>query len=323
MGSILKRLFSGVTRGRVHAMVLFACLIRVTVVVNSTAYSLFENSQINKMEKMHNEWLQRGGFYHFNETMNVCGGVIGKPWWETKAKCMRENLHLLCPKRLTGEINNFKALFPDICEGHVEQLGNYRGCKISEMIEQVKGKDGCVVISVGSRGDFQFEEAIYNKTSCTIHTFDGGWFGHLMPEYIQNRTIYHRYHFGKASMKIMGGRTSMTDFAGALRLANVTTDRPLVIMKVDCEGCEKTIFSHIIQNTTLEHELPYQIYTEVHWSQIQPTLTQNSHFMHTAKNLLTDSNFVIFENVRGYKAEACEVAFVRLQDKHVERLLTS
>lgn len=290
----------------------------VTVTAGSTSYSLFESSKINEIEKMHKEWLEIGGFRHFNDTMNVCGGVKNEPWYTTAGKCMHQNLNLLCPvKDGSNAKNNVNSLFPvtDICDGHIEQLGNYRGCKVSQMVDQAKGKDGCVVISVGSHGDFQFEEAVYNKTSCLIHTFDGSYYEHMRPEYIRDRTFYHKYHFGTKKGKAMHGRLNVIDFPGALALANVTADRPLLIMKVDCEGCEKTLFSHIIQNRNMEHALPHQIYTELHWHQTQPTVSQNIELMTTAKDLLINSNFAIFEDVRGYRAKACEVAFVRLEDK--------
>ena len=99
------------------------------------------------------------------------------------------------------------------------------GSKMLCMDEEVEVADQkCVIVSVGSNGDFSFEEAMRSAfPACTVHTFDGTMKGRPgfagPPAWLA--PSFHYENFGPESYKLPA-------FAGG----------ETAVLKMDCEGCE-------------------------------------------------------------------------------------
>jgi len=157
------------------------------------------------------------------------------------------------------------------------------------------GQEKCLVYSVGSNGDFSFEQSVLDQISydCEIHTFDpekkDTW---KPPTGVQ----YHSVALGNAS----ADNTTKP-------LAQIVKDlghvgRKIDLFKIDCEGCEWDTFkSWFGSGVDLR-----QILVELHW--------------HSGANLglfefLRDQGYVIFNkepNTLGCQGECIEYAFLKM-----------
>lgn len=119
----------------------------------------------------------------------------------------------------------------------------------------------CWIMSVGSRGQFEFEEEAFKKTSCMIHTFDcTGEF--IIPDHLKGRVFMHK--------KCIGGRKdprkeymSIGELVryGA-RASGLPDGTVPTLAKIDAEGFE---FPSLLDLVWHERDLiPDQIAVEVH-----------------------------------------------------------
>lgn len=108
-------------------------------------------------------------------------------------------------------------------------------CDPSKISDKISRGEGCLVYSVGSNGQYGFEEAVHKTISpaCEIHTIDkNNWkvYGRPPPEeYIH----YHEYALG-----VLPNATPMSTIVHELGHDRKTID----IFKIDCEGCEWSTF---------------------------------------------------------------------------------
>ena len=128
---------------------------------------------------------------------------------------------------------------------------------------------GCVVYSIGSNGDFQFELGMETKMgvgTCEYHIFDMGDYEKDMPKELE-RGYYHRWgikaqeeHSGldhgppKPGQEYYGLKDTIQ------MLGHETLDS-IDVFKMDCEGCEWTSFG-----SWLDPDMPdlMQILVELH-----------------------------------------------------------
>lgn len=97
-------------------------------------------------------------------------------------------------------------------------------------------KDNCLVYSVGSNNQFQFEEEVLRKISetCEIHTFD-----HTVgekPSNLPNKVHFHPWGLG-AETKVNPKGFHLKRMKDIMELLG-HQNRSIDIFKIDCEGCE-------------------------------------------------------------------------------------
>jgi hypothetical protein len=97
------------------------------------------------------------------------------------------------------------------------------------------GKSNCLVYSIGSNNQFDFEERIHQHLDCTIHTFDPTVDG-LNAE--KDVTTFHKRGFTGTNQSSENYFT-IGDVLDRLGHHNTTID----IFKIDCEGCEYSVFT--------------------------------------------------------------------------------
>lgn len=161
------------------------------------------------------------------------------------------------------------------------------------------GKNNCLVYSVGSSNQFQFEEHVYSEISkdCEIHTFDP-----TIGEHPSNKPDYVHFHpwgvAGKTGKTANGEMKTVPDLIQALGHENRSID----IFKIDCEGCE------------------WESYSAWFTPQIRQVQVELHHIKKAEKLLrhAYDNNFVIFHkepNTLGCGGNCIEYALVRLGTK--------
>jgi hypothetical protein len=102
-----------------------------------------------------------------------------------------------------------------------------------------KGTQGCLIYSVGSQGNFMFEDGVrglLGVETCEIHTFDPGSYGTKVAE--RENMFYHAIGLGPSY-----GPDSENLKANFKTIQQIKKDlghegRTIDIFKIDCEGCE-------------------------------------------------------------------------------------
>jgi hypothetical protein len=177
-------------------------------------------------------------------------------------------------------------------------------------------KPDCLVYSVGSEGNFMFENSIMEEIgkNCEVHTFDpemtGRKYGHLAPSGVN----YHNWGFKSEK----GPATEQARFdpnidrnRGMFKTIKDTIKelghegRVIDIFKIDCEGCEWTTFDGWFDaGATLR-----QILVEVHKT---PPDKVNNFFLGMQK-----AGYVTFHkepNIMWADGNCVEYAFLKLED---------
>ena len=169
--------------------------------------------------------------------------------------------------------------------------------------------EGCLVYSVGSNGDFSFEEAIGNLYGdlCEIHTFDPKDYSAQVPESIKDIVRFHAW--GIKSEIEMGNETVITNKLGPFHsLLNTIdtlehTNRTIDIFKIDCEGCEWSVYKDwLAANADIR-----QIMVELH------NVPKESLDLFGA---MEEAGYVIFHkepNTLGCQGNCIEYSFLKLR----------
>ena len=91
----------------------------------------------------------------------------------------------------------------------------------------------------------------------------------------------------------------------------MSSEKPLDILKIDCEGCEHSFFKNIVDNN-LAHHLPPVIVYEVHLSRI-PSENDVKHVYNTLASIhsLILTGFIPYDNRIG--DGGCEIGMLRIE----------
>ncbi len=132
--------------------------------------------------------------------------------------------------------------------------GEKRACALSARAADA----GCIVISVGSHDDWDFEAAVFEKTKCTVHTFDCTVGAEASPpNRIRARVSLHRLCVG-ARDEVLDGR-AFASWQTLLHSINLT--RAPTFMKLDVEGYEWEVLPELIKH----RHAPLQVAFELHY----------------------------------------------------------
>lgn len=205
---------------------------------------------------------------------------------------------------------------PDFTCAHERRIGGMGdGPKWVCDPHRLKEND-CLVYSVGSEGNFMFENAIMNEIGkhCEIHTFDpeiqGRPYGHLAPAGVN----YHNWGFmSETEGKEAQARfySNVNRFQGNFKTMKETieelghTGKVIDVFKIDCEGCEWTTYKGWFNSgATLR-----QILVEVHNTPIDKV---NDFFLGMQK-----AGYVTFHkepNIQFAGGKCVEYAFFKMED---------
>ena len=185
----------------------------------------------------------------------------------------------------------------------------------------------CLVYSIGSNNQFDFEEGIYERLHCETHTFDPTVDGKALAN--PRVTTFHR--MGISNQAQANSKTFFTigKIIDSLGHSNQTID----VFKIDCEGCEYSLFTEEFFSELKSRNVKLrQILIEIHpfqWAQMTATEEVNNFF-----KLFQRNGYVIFHkelnNMQANAGRCVEYSFLliegldcadlpRLQDKFGHR----
>jgi FkbM family methyltransferase len=121
----------------------------------------------------------------------------------------------------------------------------------------------CQMISIGSNGEWGFENSIISSTECIVHTFDCTV---LHPSKPNTDSIqFYPYCISAEHNKI--GNQEFVTYSQMVERASLS--QPPSLLKIDVEGFEFDVFTQMLreaQEKNSKHLLPQQISVELHYS---------------------------------------------------------
>lgn len=122
--------------------------------------------------------------------------------------------------------------------------------------------DDCVVYSIGSYYDFQFEYAVNHLAPhCEIHTFDGTMdiTSTPLPEGLERKNIFfHNWNLGPECGKSEG--TPQTKCFEEILTLLGHRGKTISWLKIDCEGCEFDVLPNILQSQVKLDQLLIEVH---------------------------------------------------------------
>ena len=132
--------------------------------------------------------------------------------------------------------------------------------------EEEKKKTPCTIFSLGSNGDFSFEESMLTVTDCDIHTFDCTISGAS----IHPRHQYHQRCLGSSAKAALDERfITLSSAAAELGVEKIN------LLKIDVEGYEFDALATWTQFDTL----PEQVAIELHHSEVRKKERKKEEFL--------------------------------------------
>lgn len=125
-------------------------------------------------------------------------------------------------------------------------------------------EDGCTIISLGSNNQFDFEEAIVNRTKCVVHTFDCTL--KQAPVFQHPNVQFHNVCVGRPVDHDMSFNTKpLSELMVELKIPRIT------YLKMDIEGFEWEVFRDLFFNVSPEkwpQEMSFELHFQAHTSRI-------------------------------------------------------
>ena len=110
-----------------------------------------------------------------------------------------------------------------------------------------KNDEPCTIFSIGSNGDWSFEEDILKRTKCVVETFDCTVKGAqaVVPEELLNtgRLHLHKLCLGNPLSSVQGSNLQYRDL---FYLAKYTNHTRIDVLKMDIEGFEYAVFNNLL-----------------------------------------------------------------------------
>ena len=157
--------------------------------------------------------------------------------------------------------------------GHLKRYGGkHDGNKILCGVESLEASSGCIVYSLGSSNNFNFELDLLKHTTCEVHTYDCT---SQPPKNPIKRLHFHQICMGEPSplqsFIFPNNGTNQNDQFNSTSLFEsfhqIVADNKhtrLHVLKMDIEGGEYSVFADLLRHPAATN-LPYQISFESHW----------------------------------------------------------
>eukprot|EP01068_Selenidium_serpulae_P008327 Selendium_serpulae@DN4957_c0_g1_i1.p1 len=114
--------------------------------------------------------------------------------------------------------------------------------------------DRCVVMSLGSNNQWDFETAVFTETKCHVHTFDcSGDFE--VPRAIASRVTLHHKCLGGADP-----RNRHPDFVSWDEMITIVGGETPQLLKADIEGWECELFEQLLSSEFLPNQIAFELH---------------------------------------------------------------
>jgi len=163
-------------------------------------------------------------------------------------------------------------------------------------------RDQCVVFSIGSMGNYLFEEAIVEHTTCVVEVFDCTG-NYKVPKHLTDRVHFHRVCLGSKDEKI-----AKRQFLTFQSLLQFTAHRFVTLLKMDIEGYEWDVLPALLteyESTNTFGLLPFQISFELHLMEAHIVRPRSvGEVVHVA-SLLYDAGYRIISREDNIQSPKC------------------
>eukprot|EP00890_Picochlorum_soloecismus_P001523 jgi/Picsp_1/2371/NSC_05834-R1_protein len=257
-------------------------------------------------------------------TLKTAVGTSCEQVWEQRRKSSESYIGLVNQKEIERESNiaawNGKRAYdmyePEwVCDtekrvgpGDVS-IGD--GPKFVCAPDSLKDENKCLIYSIGSNYNFQFEEGIRKHApNCEFHTFDGTMNltnRGLSADLEEKRIHFHNWNVDTASGTKDKGWMSKTIEDIVSELGHI--ERTIHVFKIDCEGCEYNVMPQVIDMVKNGRLIIEQIQVEMHGTDAAKIQT----FFQTMRS----AGYAVFHKERnhwGCNGYACvEYAFIGIE----------
>lgn len=166
-------------------------------------------------------------------------------------------------------------------------------------ISMIQAQESCLVYSVGSDNDFQFEQAVKNHMGCEIHTFDP-----TMKEMTFKGDAYSTFHpwgLGTDGDIVNFEQSKHTTKFVAMSFETIIKKlghkgRKIDILKIDCEGCEFSAIPSLLESISKGELKVDQMLNEMHRHHDQRTRPKLPQFF----GALDSAKMCIFHKERNH-----------------------
>lgn len=112
---------------------------------------------------------------------------------------------------------------------------------LAKSTTRAKNAADCLIYSIGSKGNYLWEDAIYDRLGplCEIHVFDPG--DYERPQMKERNMYFHKIGLGSSySHKWMAKRRRQGEYLSFQSIQRLLghENRTIDLFKIDCEGCE-------------------------------------------------------------------------------------
>lgn len=122
-------------------------------------------------------------------------------------------------------------------------------CDVTEKLQ----REGCVIYSLGSNGDYSFERSMLKETRCQIHTFDCTYANGTS----QDPSRHHYHHWCLGGRQIGDQYRSWDNITASLQHTSVD------LLKMDIEGYEYDVLSSWRPGSVLPDDLSVEFHVEI------------------------------------------------------------
>lgn len=186
----------------------------------------------------------------------------------------RRRFDFFLPRGVAGQEGGIKPAW-HMCM-HPQLLGTrraYRSSRDGYMSCGIFIRDGfnCVVYSLGSNDQFDFEEAVLQRSNCSVHTFD-------CTSNAPPKQLSHRHHFHDTCIGPSTSGSPKLKFKSLQQVMSELGHSRLSAMKWDVEGFEYELFRELLQDKgRLPREAMFEIHYRSHMRARTPWHTREIH----------------------------------------------
>lgn len=165
----------------------------------------------------------------------------------------------------------FDVMMPAVNACNLQRIGGEEGdgskfiCGLTDIPQSLaQDKPKCTVYSLGSNGNYLFEEDVIARTPCNIEIFDCIYEGKKdLPPHLKARARWHDICVGAPENS--RGRYKFMRLKDIMKMLG---HESIHLLKMDIEGSEYDVFDDLLSDLTVS--LPEQIAFELHTAASSP-----------------------------------------------------
>eukprot|EP00798_Chlamydomonas_sp_ICE-L_P006840 gene6840-30816_t len=171
----------------------------------------------------------------------------------------------------------------------------------------------CVIYSIGSNNQYEFEESILAKTKCQVFTFDC--------TVAQGKTLSENHQFHKICIGQSAQAGAGANFKSLTEVTQMLNHPKIDVLKIDIEGFEVSVLEDWIETDPV---LPFQLSIEMHFKPIGPAPFARESEMILLFTHLYNLGYAIVSKENNMIGDCCaEYTLIRIEKPWIRRRISS